>query len=105
MKRVHESEIDLVRVEGTRGHVDVWDAVRGPIVAGVREVAPESRVPPAPHRHPEAQLIYVISGEPLITNGSETLRLREGDFVILDPDEEHYIITDDVPARLFEVRY
>ncbi|MHA1654462.1 MAG: cupin domain-containing protein [Candidatus Thorarchaeota archaeon] len=105
MKRFNESEMEMRRFAGTKGHVDVWDAVRGPIVAGVREVAPNSDVPPRPHRHQEAQLLYVISGTPAITNGQETFGLRPGDFVLLEPNEEHYVVTKDRPAKLFEVLY
>jgi len=105
MRRIHETDIEAVRVRGSAGHVDVWDALSEPIVAGVREVAPHSDVPPRPHRHPEAQLIYVIEGEPVLSTGTDSIRLRPGDFVLLEPEEEHYILTDDAPARLFEIRY
>ncbi len=105
MKRVHESEMECIRVQGSQGYVDIWDAVREPLVAGVREVAPNSEVPARTHVHSEAQIIYVISGDPKITNTRETIQLRPGDFVILDPDEEHYVITDERPSRIFEVKY
>ncbi|MHA1770491.1 MAG: cupin domain-containing protein [Candidatus Thorarchaeota archaeon] len=105
MKHVHESEIERVTVQGERGYVHIWDAVREPLVAGIREVAPNSEVPARTHVHPEAQIIYVITGRPKITNLHETIQLRPGDFVILESDEEHYVITEDEPSRIFEVKY
>ncbi len=105
MKRVNESDIEKVTVQGTRGIVHIWDAVREPLVAGVREVVPHSEVPARTHAHPEAQLIYVITGHPKITNTLETIQLQPGDFVLLDSNEEHYVITGDEPSRIFEVKY
>ncbi len=105
MELVNERDIEPLHVDGDRGSVDVYDALSGPVVAGVRIVAPHSRVPRSPHSHPERQLIYVISGTAQITNGAETLQLRPGDHVLLEANEEHYVITADAPVKLFEVRY
>ena len=90
---------------GSTGHVDVMDALSEPITAGVRIVSAHSEVPPRPHFHSEAQLIYMISGRAKITNGVETIRLEPGDFVLFEPHEEHYVITEDRDIKVFEVKY
>ncbi|TFF67097.1 cupin domain-containing protein, partial [Candidatus Thorarchaeota archaeon] len=105
MKKVHESELAANRVFGESGYVDLIDAVVGEVTAGVRVVAPNSNVPPRSHSHCEGQVIYVISGRPRITNLTETIRLRPGDFVILGAFEEHYIQTDDSESKIFEVKF
>jgi len=105
MKKLNESSIKSSRVTGSIGHVDVMDAVSEPITAGVRIVSAHSDVPSRPHFHPEAQLIYVISGRAKITNGVETLIMEPGDFVLFEPHEEHYVITGDRDIKVFEVMY
>jgi len=105
MKKFHESSIESSRVMGSIGHVDVMDAVSEPITAGVRTVSAHSEVPPRPHFHSEAQLIYMISGRAKITNGMETLNMEPGDFVLFEPHEEHYVITGNHDIKVFEVKY
>jgi len=90
---------------GSIGHVDVMDAVSEPLTAGVRIISAYSEVPPRPHLHSEAQLIYVISGRAKITNGVETLTMEPGDFVLFEPHEEHYVITGNRDIKVFEVKY
>lgn len=105
MKRIHESEISPKRVDGSKGTVDVFDIITDPLTAGVRVVAPNSDVPAKVHSHSESQIIYMIEGTAKITNGSDILELRPGDFVVLEPYEEHYIQTKDKEAKIFEIKY
>jgi quercetin dioxygenase-like cupin family protein len=105
MKKIHESNIESSRVMGSIGHVDIMDAVSEPITAGVRIVSAHSEVPSRPHFHSEAQLIYVISGTAKITNGVETLIMEPGDFVLFEPQEEHYVITGARDIQVFEVKF
>jgi quercetin dioxygenase-like cupin family protein len=105
LKRIHESKLKAKRVTGESGYVDMMDAVVGDVTAGIRFVAPGSNVPPPTHSHSEGQVIYVISGSPRINNKERTLELRPGDFVLLDPFEEHYIETDEDESKIFEVKF
>ena len=84
---------------------NVSDMIKGEITAGVRIVKADSDVPPRPHAHNEKQVIYVISGTGTITNGKETFDLNSGDFILLDSNEEHYVMTKDEDLRVFEIKY
>ena len=105
MKKVNEVDMTPGRIEGTKGMVDVFDVVEDEVTAGVRIVKPDSDVPKRPHSHIDKQVIYVISGTGKITNGKETLELNPGDFILLDPNEEHYVMTEKDALKVFEVRY
>lgn len=105
MKKVNESEMDGKLVRGDLGWVEIFDAIEEEIVAGVRTIRPMSKVPAAPHRHKERQLIYLISGKAWVCNGSETVEMNPGDFVFFESDEEHYVTTEDIEARVFEIKY
>ncbi len=105
MNIVNESNITSVRVRGSRGHVEVMDILTGAITVGVRIVPPYSNVPEKTHAHPEKQIIYVIEGQASITNGDDTFTISDGDFVLLDENEEHYVITDSQAVKLFEIKY
>ena len=105
MKRVNEIEMTPGSIQGTKGIVDVYDVVKGELTAGVRIVKPNSDVPTRPHVHSEKQVIYVISGTGKITNGEETLDLGPGDFILLEENEEHYVMTGSDELKVFEVKY
>ena len=105
MRKKNEMEMVPDRIEGTKGTVDVFDMIQGTLTAGVRIVKTNSDVPKKPHVHPEKQLMYVISGTGKITNGMETISVKPGDFVLLEENEEHYVITDKDELKLFEIKY
>jgi quercetin dioxygenase-like cupin family protein len=105
MRHVHESSIAPKRVIGTKGWVDVFDVLTDPLTIGIRVIPPKSDIPTHKHAHTEAQITYVVSGSPKITNLQVTLQLKPGDFVILEPNEEHYVMTDKNEARLLEVKF
>ncbi len=105
MKKVNESTMKPGLILGLKGAADVFDVVQGELTAGVRIVRPESDVPERPHSHSQKQVIYVISGSGKITNGEETLDMFPGDFILLEPNEEHYVITEKEPLKVFEVKY
>ena len=105
MKKIHEFEIVRQSINGKVGSVDVYDAIDENIQAGVRIVKRNSDVPTRTHKHPERQLLYVIEGTAEITNEKETFSLKPGDFVLLESNEEHYVITGDSEAKLFEIKY
>ncbi len=105
MKKIHESELETNRVHGQSGYVDVMDAIDTSVTAGVRLVGPNSEVPARPHSHADAQIIYVVTGRPRIQSEKATLQLRPGDFVILEAFEEHYILTDELESKIFEVKF
>lgn len=105
MRRKNEKEMTPGRIDGTKGTVDVFDMIQGTLTAGVRIVKTNSDVPKKPHVHPEKQLIYVISGIGKIINGVETIQVKPGDFVLLEENEEHYVITDKDELKLFEIKY
>jgi quercetin dioxygenase-like cupin family protein len=105
MKKVNETEMVPGKIEGVKGIVDVYDVIQGDLTAGVRIVKTNSDVPTRPHIHSEKQVIYVISGTGKITNGKETYNLKQGDFILLEANEEHYVMTDKEELKVFEVKY
>ncbi|NHJ14327.1 MAG: cupin domain-containing protein [Candidatus Thorarchaeota archaeon] len=105
MKHIKEADIERKRAIGARGYVDMIDAVVGVPTIGVRIVAANSDVPSRTHVHPEKQVMYLISGSLSVTNGIETISLEPGDFVLLEANEEHYVMTDSGEAKVFEVKY
>lgn len=105
MRKIHELEIVRKNFEGKVGSVDVYDIIDENIQAGVRIVKSNSDVPKRTHRHPERQLLYLIEGAAEITNEKETFSLKPGDFILLESNEEHYVITGDSEAKLFEIKY
>jgi gentisate 1,2-dioxygenase len=108
MKLMNKDEMDKITAEGINGLVDVWDGVsEDGVVAGIREVHPNSTVPGAGHQHTQRQLNFVISGlcNVYTTNEDERTELKPGDFLLFDANEPHYFTTYDEPAVIFEVRY
>ena len=105
MKKVSITEMTPGKIQGTRGVVDVYDVIQGELTAGVRIVKADSDVPTRPHVHSEKQVIYVISGSGTITNGKETFDLSSGDFILLESNEEHYVMTKNDDLKIFEVKY
>ena len=105
MKKVHESEITPKTIDGKIGTVNAYDILDESILAGIRIVPPNSDVPTRIHKHPERQIIYVIEGTAEITNPTETLKLKPGDFVVLEADEEHYVRTSDEEVKVFEIKF
>ena len=105
MRIVHESDVERGIIEGSRGIVDVHDVVTDSITAGIRIVKPNSDVPKRPHAHAERQIIYLVSGSASITDGKVTHNMKPGDFAILDSGEEHYVITGNEEAKVFEVKF
>lgn len=105
VKKMCEKDIKGKVVRGLTGHVNLFDVVDHPLTIGVRVVAPNSEVPDRVHAHRERQVIYMISGEALLTNRLDTIELQPGDFAILEPNEEHYVITRNSEAKLFEVKF
>jgi len=103
--KVNETEMTPGQIEGVKGTVQVYDVIQGEVTAGVRVVKAESDVPKRPHIHSERQVIYVISGAGKITDGVETFDLKPGDFILLEANEEHYVITENEDIKLFEVKY
>ena len=105
MKKVNESSMVPGSIEGSKGMVDVFDVIQGEITAGVRIVKPNSDVPTRPHVHCERQVIYVISGTGKITNNEATFDLKPGDFVMLEANEEHYVMTENDELKVSEIKY
>lgn len=105
MRRIHESEISPKVIDGKVGSVDVFDIIDEEIQAGIRIVKRNSDVPTRTHSHPQRQIMYAVEGSAEITNNVETLTLKPGDFVILEANEEHYVITNDKEFKVFEIKF
>jgi len=105
MKKIHETDIEVKVIPGRIGSVDAFDAITEEVTAGVRIIKKNSDVPTRIHAHPERQLLYLIEGKASITNNTTTLELEPGDFVLLDANEEHYVLTGDEEAKVFEIKY
>lgn len=105
MLKVTETEMTPCQIEGAKGSIQVYDVIQGEITVGVRVVKTNSDVPKRPHVHSEKQVIYVISGTGKITDGMETFDLEPGDFILLDTNEEHYVITENDDLKVFEVKH
>jgi quercetin dioxygenase-like cupin family protein len=106
LKVVNEADIEKKTVDGERGKQHMINLVeqRG-LVIGTRIILQNSSVPPKPHSHKRRQINYIIDGEPSVTNGKVTIKLKKGDFVVLESFEEHYYSTNDEPAHTFEVQF
>lgn len=106
MKIINERIADKKIVNGDVGYLQMLNLVELPnLIIGTRLISPNSSVPPRNHSHARRQINYVIDGEPTLTNGNETIRLKKGDFVILESFEEHYFLTTSEPAHVFEVQF
>jgi quercetin dioxygenase-like cupin family protein len=105
LKRINEFDIPSKIIEGKIGSVEAYDIIQEEIVAGVRIVKPHCDVPKRIHKHPERQILYVIEGTAEIKNDHETLQVKPGDFVLLDANEEHYVLTKDEELKIFELKY
>lgn len=106
MRIIHETELEGTIVHGTRGEVTLKDIINEPgLVAGIRIVEPDSDVPGRPHSHEDSQIVYVIKGKTSLFNGFETRELQAGDFVVFEPDEEHYFTSGEEEVILFEVKW
>ena len=105
MKRIHETEITPKIIDGKIGSVDAFDIIDESIQAGVRIVKSNSDVPTRVHKHSQRQIMYVVEGSAEITNETETLPLKPGDFVVLEANEEHYVKTSNEEVKVFEVKF
>ena len=106
MKVVNERDVEKKVMIGEKGKVEIMNIVEQPdLVIGTRIILQKSSVPSKPHSHKRRQINYVIDGEPVVTNGKVTTKLKKGDFVILESFEEHYFSTIDEPAHAFEVQF
>ncbi|TFG11576.1 cupin domain-containing protein [Candidatus Thorarchaeota archaeon] len=105
LRRINEKDIKGKVVRGLTGYVDAFDVISHSPTIGIRVVAPNSEVPERVHAHPERQVMYLISGEAMLTNRVSTIELQPGDFAVLEPNEEHYLITRSGEAKLFEVKF
>ena len=105
MKKMHETDIEVKVIPGKFGSVNAYDAITESITAGVRIIKKNSDVPTRVHSHPERQLLYLIEGKASITNNVQILDLEPGDFVLLNANEEHYVLTNDEEAKVFEIKY
>jgi len=77
----------------------------GGTLVGRRTIEPRSEVPLQPHRHPERQVSFVLSGTVRVFNGREEVELKEGDWIVIEPDELHAFRTGTKPAELLEVKF
>ena len=105
MKRIHETKISPKIIKGKQGSVDTFDIIDDTIQAGIRIVKKNSDVPTRPHIHPQRQIMYVVDGSGEITNTKERLPLNAGDFIVLEANEEHYVITHDSELKVFEIKF
>jgi quercetin dioxygenase-like cupin family protein len=106
MRVISEDNIEKKTVIGEKGIVEMMNFLEKPnMIIGTRTVPPNSSVPRKPHSHKLRQINYVIEGEPTLTSNKESVKLKKGDFVILESFEEHYYSTTDRPAHVFEVQF
>jgi quercetin dioxygenase-like cupin family protein len=106
MKVVNEKDVEEKVIIGEKGKLEMMNIIEHPdLMIGTRIILQNSSVPPKPHSHKRRQINYVIDGEPLLTNGKVTIKLKKGDFVILESFEEHYFSTTEKPAHTFEVQF
>lgn len=77
----------------------------GGALVGRRIIKPHSEVPLQPHRHPERQVSYVLSGSVRVSDGRDEVELRPGDWLVVDPDELHVFRTGAEEVELLEVKF
>ncbi|MDD1769006.1 MAG: cupin domain-containing protein [Methanomassiliicoccales archaeon] len=105
MKLIHEEDIGVVTVEGGRGQVRIKDvASEENFVFGLRETGPNCLVPKKPHKHKLRQIMYVIEGSGTVSNGTDAMLFKAGDFIVFAGSEEHYFDSDGKDLKMIEVR-
>ncbi|MEM2943502.1 MAG: cupin domain-containing protein [Methanomassiliicoccales archaeon] len=106
MKIVNAQKMGKTISEGDRGVVVISDVVNEQnIVIGLREIDPKSRVPKRPHAHALRQVMFVVEGHGVVSNGRESRQFKPGDFLIFEANEEHYFESDDRLVKMVEVRF
>ncbi len=105
MKKIHESKISPKTIAGKLGSVYAFDIIDETIQAGIRIVKKNSDVPTRPHIHSQRQIMYIVDGTGEITNTKERLPMNPGDFIVLEANEEHYVITHDDELKVFEIKF
>lgn len=73
------------------------------IMVSVSTIAPNSKVPDRPHKHERHEMLYVKRGNVKISVGQETKEVKNGDFIVFEPYEEHYLTTGEDELVLLEV--
>ena len=98
--RLENCESNTVTMEGASGasrQVPIGRADGAPnFSARVFTLEPGGHTPH--HAHESEHLNYVISGRGVAMEGETTRRIREGDFILVKPNERHQYRNDgDVP--------
>lgn len=59
---------------------------------------------PSLHKHPYAELFFVLEGESTFTDGSESRIVRAGEVVIAEPDQPHgFVNSGEVRLRQIDI--
>lgn len=106
MRIVSSSELGSIDVEGKRGKIKIIDFLNEErIVFGLRIAGPSTCAPKKIHRHPMRTAMYIIAGSGKVDNGKEVKEFREGDFLYLDMNEEHYFDSCSSDLVMIEVKF
>ena len=56
-------------------------------------VPPNSTVPGEDHKHENREVLYLLKGAAQFSDGSKTTEVRPGDIIVVEPFEQHYVVT------------
>ena len=105
MKIVKESDLLSRTNPSTKGSATIKRLDANGIEVGTARIAPNSETPKPIHSHPERQVFFVIEGSGYLRGRNRKVRIQGGDFVLVEPNEEHYFATEDSELFMFEVKY
>ena len=82
--------------------VSEWQGGETPASVIFVEAAPGDRV--ALHKHPYAELFFVIDGTPTFFDGDGSFEVAAGAFVVVSPEQPHgFANLGDAPVRQIDV--
>jgi len=105
LRVLNESKVDESEVLTQTGSATVRRLHLPTLEVGTVQISNHSVTPRKVHSHPEAQVFYVLNGSGFVTNGKSKSRIARGDFVITEPNEEHYFITERRKLSVLEVKF
>ena len=75
------------------------------ILARIAIMAPNLDVLSKPHSHDGREALYVMKGSGIFSDGKTETKVEVGHSMVVDPNEEHNLISGDDGITLFEIKW
>lgn len=106
MKKVNIADIAGEAFEIGGGSVEVKHIVKeNDLNARVMNISPGTEAPGKDHKHGGYEMIYVISGKAMLHDGNGEVPFVEGDAIVVEPFEPHWIVAGKDGTMLFEIAW